>query len=131
MIRKNTIDCPLSDWIGLIENLKLKRDSLDKEIDKKIHSYDELSMEEKQDGMRLLIEIQNINEFLNKTNSYLIKNKNYRMISVTLNNMAEIEMKKLPNSSELLKEMSEKLSSYYSDKIMIKFDKPIHEYIGY
>lgn len=131
MIRKNTIDCPLSDWIGLIENLKLKRDSLDKEIDKKIHSYDELSMEEKQDGMRLLIEIQNINEFINKTNSYLIKNKNYRMISVTLNNMAEIEMKKLPNSSELLKEMSEKLSSYYSDKIMIKFDKPIHEYIGY
>lgn len=131
MIRKNTIDCPLSDWIGLIENLKLKRDSLDKEIDKKIHSYDELSMEEKQDGMRLLIEIQNINQFLNKTNSYLIKNKNYRMISVTLNNMAEIEMKKLPNSSELLKEMSEKLSSYYSDKIMIKFDKPIHEYIGY
>ena len=35
MVKKNTIDCPLSDWIGLIENLKLKLNALDKEVDKK------------------------------------------------------------------------------------------------
>ena len=122
MVKKNTIDCPLSDWIGLIENLKL---------DKKIHTYDTLSMEDKQDGMRLLIEIQGINEFINKANSYLYKNKSYRMINVTLNNMAEIEINKSNDSSSLLKEMSEALNNYYSEKVMIKFDKPINEYIGY
>lgn len=131
MVKKNTIDCPLSDWIGLIENLKLKLNALDKEVDKKIHTYDTLSMEDKQDGMRLLIEIQGINEFINKANSYLYKNKSYRMINVTLNNMAEIEINKLNDSSLLLKEMSEALNNYYSEKVMIKFDKPINEYIGY
>lgn len=131
MVKKNTIDCPLSDWIGLIENLKLKLNSLDKEVDKKIHTYDTLSMEDKQDGMRLLIEIQGINEFINKANSYLYKNKSYRMINVTLNNMAEIEINKSNDSSSLLKEMSEALNNYYSEKVMIKFDKPINEYIGY
>ena len=129
MVKKNTIDCPLSDWIGLIENLKLN--ALDKEVDKKIHTYDTLSMEDKQDGMRLLIEIQGINEFINKANSYLYKNKSYRMINVTLNNMAEIEINKSNDSSSLLKEMSEALNNYYSEKVMIKFDKPINEYIGY
>lgn len=131
MVKKNTIDCPLSDWIGLIENLKLKLNSLDKEVDKKIHTYDMLSMEDKKDGMRLLIEIQGINEFINKANSYLYKNKSYRMINVTLNNMAEIEINKSNDSSSLLKEMSEALNNYYSEKVMIKFDKPINEYIGY
>lgn len=131
MVKKNTIDCPLSDWIGLIENLKLKLNALDKEVDKKIHTYDTLSMEDKQDGMRLLIEIQGINEFINKANSYLYKNKSYRMINVTLNNMAEIEINKSSDSSSLLKEMSEALNNYYSEKVMIKFDKPINEYIGY
>lgn len=131
MVKKNTIDCPLSDWIGLIENLKLKLNALDKEVDKKIHTYDTLSMEDKQDGMRLLIEIQGINEFINKANSYLYKNKSYRMINVTLNNMAEIEINKSNDSSLLLKEMSEALNNYYSEKVMIKFDKPINEYIGY
>ncbi|EPP7233293.1 hypothetical protein ACTOJ1_000147 [Shigella flexneri] len=131
MVKKNTIDCPLSDWIGLIENLKLKLNALDKEVDKKIHTYDTLSMEDKQDGMRLLIEIQGINEFINKANSYLYKNKSYRMINVTLNNMAEIEINKSNDSSSLLKEMSEALNNYYSEKVMIKFDKPINEYIGY
>lgn len=131
MVKKNTIDCPLSDWIGLIENLKLKLNALDKEVDKKIHTYDTLSIEDKQDGMRLLIEIQGINEFINKANSYLYKNKSYRMINVTLNNMAEIEINKSNDSSSLLKEMSEALNNYYSEKVMIKFDKPINEYIGY
>lgn len=131
MVKKNTIDCPLSDWIGLIENLKLKLNALDKEVDKKIHTYDTLSMEDKQDGMRLLIEIQGINEFINKANSYLYKNKSYRMINVTLNNMAEIDINKSNDSSSLLKEMSEALNNYYSEKVMIKFDKPINEYIGY
>ena len=131
MVKKNTIDCPLSDWIGLIENLKLKLNALDKEVDKKIHTYDTLSMEDKQDGMRLLIEIQGINEFINKANSYLYKNKSYRMINVTLNNMADIEIIKSNDSSSLLKEMSEALNNYYSEKVMIKFDKPINEYIGY
>ena len=131
MVKKNTIDCPLSDWIGLIENLKLKLNALDKEVDKKIHTYDTLSMEDKQDGMRLLIEIQGINEFINKANSYLYKNKSYRMINVTFNNMAEIEINKSNDSSSLLKEMSEALNNYYSEKVMIKFDKPINEYIGY
>ena len=131
MVKKNTIDCPLSDWIGLIENLKLKLNALDKEVDKKIHTYDTLSMEDKQDGMRLLIEIQGINEFINKANSYLYKNKSYRMINVTLNSMAEIEINKSNDSSSLLKEMSEALNNYYSEKVMIKFDKPINEYIGY
>ena len=131
MVKKNTIDCSLSDWIGLIENLKLKLNALDKEVDKKIHTYDTLSMEDKQDGMRLLIEIQGINEFINKANSYLYKNKSYRMINVTLNNMAEIEINKSNDSSSLLKEMSEALNNYYSEKVMIKFDKPINEYIGY
>lgn len=131
MIKKNTIDCSLSDWIGLIENLKLKLNVLDKDVDKKIHGYDSLSMEDKQDGMRTLIEIQSINEFINKANSHLYRNKSYRMIHVTLNNMAEIEINKSKDSSFLLKEMSETLNDYYSEKLMIKFDKPINEYIGY
>lgn len=131
MVKNNTIDCPLSDWIGLIENLKLKLNILDKEVDKKIHGYDYLTMEDKQDGMRLLIEIQGINEFINKANSHLYRNKNYRMINVTLDSMAEIEINKTTDSSFLLKELSENLNDYYSEKIMIKFDKPINEYIGY
>lgn len=131
MVKNNTIDCPLSDWIGLIENLKLKLNILDKEVDKKIHGYDSLTMEDKKDGMRLLIEIQGINEFINKANSHLYRNKNYRMINVTLDSMAEIEINKTTDSSFLLKELSENLNDYYSEKIMIKFDKPINEYIGY
>lgn len=131
MVKQNTIDFPLSNWIGLIENLKLKLNVLDKEIDGKIHGYDSLTMNEKQDGMRILMEMQGINEFINKANSYLYKNKSYRMINITLNNMAEVEIKKSTDSSLLLKEMSEKLNDYYSEKLLIKFDKPINEYIGY
>lgn len=131
MVKKNTIDYPLSEWLGLIQNLTLKRDYLYDQIDENIKKYDILSMEEKKENMISLIEIQDISEFINKINSYLIKNKSYRMIYATLHNMADIELEKSPNSSVLLKEMSEKLSEYYSEKIVIKFDKPIYEYIGY
>lgn len=131
MVKKNTIDYPLSEWLGLIQNLTLKRDFFYEQIDESTKNYDLLSMEEKKDNVIYLIEIQNINEFINKINSYLIKNKSYRMIYATLHNMADIELEKSPNSSVLLKEMSEKLSEYYSEKIVIKFDKPIYEYIGY
>lgn len=131
MIKKNTIDYTLSEWLGLIQNLTLKRDYLYDQIDENTKKYDTLSMEEKKDNMISLIEIQDISEFINKINSYLIKNKSYRMIYATLHNMADIELEKSPDSSLLLKEMSEKLSEYYSEKIVIKFDKPIYEYIGY
>ncbi len=131
MIKKNTIDYTLSEWLGLIQNLTLKRDYLYDQIDENTKKYDILSMEEKKENMISLIEIQDISEFINKINSYLIKNKSYRMIYATLHNMADIELEKSPDSSLLLKEMSEKLSEYYSEKIVIKFDKPIYEYIGY
>jgi len=130
-MKKNTIDISLSGWLGLIQNLTLKRDFLYNQIDESTKNYDLLSIEEKKENMISLIEIQDINEFINKVNSYLIKNKTYRMIYATLHNMADIELEKLPDSSSLLKEMSETLNDYYSEKLMIKFDKPINEYIGY
>lgn len=120
MIKKNTIDYTLSEWLGLIQNLTLKRDYLYDQIDENTKKYDILSMEEKKENMISLIEIQDISEFINKINSYLIKNKSYRMIYATLHNMADIELEKSPDSSLLLKEMSEKLSEYYSEKIVIK-----------
>ena len=75
--KENIIKFTLSNWLGLLENLAIKKAAYNVDLDYNLKNFFTLSYEEKIWGNQLIDEINNIDEFTNKALSILRQNKSY------------------------------------------------------
>lgn len=131
MNKNNLVTSSLSQWIGLIENLNIKRRVLEKELSYNTKNYATLSIDDKRESDEGFHEIQNIDQFINIVEKSLKKNSTYNMLCVILEEMANAEIKGIDNKSDFMFKESKVIAEYYKEEFTIKLDKPINEYIGY
>ena len=131
--KENIIKFTLSNWLGLLENLAIKKAAYNVDLDYNLKNFFTLSYEEKIWGNQLIDEINNIDEFTNKALSILRQNKSYNKINELLDEMSDKELNRGRdlNKCRSIKELSKELEELYKEVIEIKFDKSINEYVGY
>lgn len=131
--KEKSMKCTLSSWLGLLENLNMKKIRINKELDYQMHNFYSLTHEERASGCNSIDELNNISEFTNKVMSILRKNDAYKKIEMLFDEMSDKEIGKGYdiNKCRSISEISEYIQVLYQETVEIKFDKSLSEYVGY